>query len=118
MCVWVSLGALAAWPHAAGVAAVTVRASGAAAPAGPRVASRGAPALSELPLLPATPRRLAVSAARRRAARFGAYHQNAAVPRSTPDAATRFVNRLFLPIAMAAATSRARERQRSGAGAT
>ena len=115
MCVWVSLGALAAWPHAAGVAAVTVRASGAAAPAGPRVASRGAPALSELPLLPATLCRLAVSAARRRAARFGAQLQSSL---SASDSATRFVNRLFLPIAMAAATSRARERQRSGAGAT
>ena len=79
VCVWFSLGALAAWPRAAGVGAVTVRASGAAAPGGPRVASRGAPALSELPLLPATLCRLAVSAARRRAARFGAQAHLAAV---------------------------------------
>ena len=48
---------------------VTVRSSGATAPGGPRVASRGAPALSELLLLLATPRRLAVSAPRLHVAR-------------------------------------------------
>ena len=97
VCVWFSLG----W-------AVTVRPSGAAAPGGPRVASPGVRALRELPLLPATLCRLAVSAARRRAARLGAQLQSSL---SLVDAATHLVNRLFFPIAMAAATSRARERQ-------
>jgi len=78
-------------------------------------ASPGVQAFPELLLLLATPRRLAVSTARRRAARFGAQLQSSL---STSDAATHLVNRLFLPIAMAAASFRARERQRSGAGAT
>jgi len=86
LCVWFSLSAVRRLPaapcrprrvgHGGGVWSArpldrwTARA-GVAAPGGPRVASPGAPALSELPLLPATPRRRAVSAARRRAARFG-----------------------------------------------
>ena len=70
LCVCVVLSRRAA---AAGVAAaITVRSSGVAAAGGPRVASPGVRALPELPLLPATLCRLAVSAARRRAARLGA----------------------------------------------
>ena len=103
---------LAGAPVAAAFVANAAPLVGGRGPGGPDVSSRGAPALSELPLLPATLCRLAVSAARRRAPRLGAQQHIAPTSLLPPDAATRFVNRLFLPIAMAAATSRARERQR------
>ena len=110
LCVCGSLSALS--PAACG----PLVGRGAAGRAARRLARRAR--LPELPLLPATPRRRAVSAARRRAARFGAQSLWLQSSLSASDAATHLVNRLFLPIAMAAASFRARERQRSGAGAT